>query len=1588
MSISPASSGYYYRYDYYLKVYDSNNIEKISKRYYSTSSSYSQTYSVSSTQLQPGKYTIKLLDTSTNTVKDTATLKVQTVPSYAYSVSVSDTTINYGSSGSISMSITPASSSYNYRYDYYLKVYDSNNIEKISKRYYSTSSSYSQTYSLSYYELEPGTYTIKLLDTSTNTVKDTATLTVKSLRYDDYTVSVNDAVLTYGEGGYINMDITPYSGYTYNYKYDYYLKVYDTNNLEKITQRYYSTSSSYQESYYVSSTKLSPGFYTIKILNTFDNGLMDSAKLFVADEEFSIYSDVNYYVTDNVIINYTISDMVTGTFSVYLNDKYLKRVNVGSPIELGHLEENDYYVKVVYDGNSNIPSFEDYTNFYVSKYPLDYYMDYDLVAGQSGTIKFIFDEPTTGSISVYFPDLTGQNTFSSNIVNKQASINVPGLKGGYNDYVLTYSGNAQYASKTYNSVYVEYKDSPISVYIPEVTWGQEMNIAPSLPKGATGYLELYIDNDLVNNMSVGKNYKFNAVNGGEHTLKIKYSGDDYFVSNQTTQKFTIKRFDSTVSINNTIMANPSSLIQVTLNKETNGYIKVTIDGRTYSGYVKNGTFTFYADYLYKGSYNAIIDYQGDAKYNPFSIAKEIVSIAKNPNISLKLNNIQINNNIVIKPTVNSTASGSLEIYVDGSYKTSISIGGSYTLNKPSVGKHEVLVKYSGNNYYDMQNVSSTFRVFTRDPIVANDMKVVYGTDKKFQATFYDEYGALLNNTYVQFNVNGTDYPVLTNEFGVATLNVNLPVGNYKVTSISLLDESQVNSLLVFHSVFAQNTVLEYGSYNKFYATFLDETAKPLSKTGIIFVVDGINQPMVMTDVDGIAYLNSTLSMGKHTITSINTITNQQMTNIVHMVSSIDGIMKINDIRNIDFGQKTTMTINMGNSYLNGKVEIRLTNDKSFTRIINLKSSKTITQELSNLPAGKYTAFVTYTGNDDLVLTLNKTFTVSKIDPIIDYEIHDAGYGDAVEIYVKILNLNGTVSFRVDGTTYNSRLVNGSVVRSISGLSKGQHPIDIIFNGDDNYNPLIKSDTVNVYTRLNVNYDSVFIISDDYAEKQYVTITNLVSYEDEPNISVFIDKKEVKITDKYYSDDDYEIEFAPILSEGKHTIEIKQYDSDGNIIGYKSGNFEAINWKHYGGSKFELVTDKSVTYIPNKNITWYVKKVGLKNGYNLYLSTFSHKGITYTLIRGLGYAESHSPIFVQFNPDDYVEYDNSYYKLNNEGIITDYIQSGKYEIVDGNYYKYIGRFSDYDEEYEYTYAVIDGKCYKSNPFFHEAQYGVDYKIINGNYYTLDGERIHVYDNSENYYNIVDGTVYHVEGNSYYARNTITLGNDLLLINRNLYPLIHGDYDSINDKYVKNYVLFDGKLYNVINGSLGSQIELKQSVASYLSVSINSGSAAIRLPNYVTGSVTLEIAGKNYYSHLNKGASTINYPKLSPGVYTYTVKYSGDNKYSSFAKTYSFTVNKVLKPQEKIKLTLEKVTVKKSAKKLVIKATLKINGKAVKGKKLKFKFNKKTYIAKTSKKGVAKVTIKKSILKKLKVGKKIKYTVSYGKITSKKTVKVKK
>ena len=114
-----------------------------------------------------------------------------------------------------------------------------------------------------------------------------------------------------------------------------------------------------------------------------------------------------------------------------------------------------------------------------------------------------------------------------------------------------------------------------------------------------------------------------------------------------------------------------------------------------------------------------------------------------------------------------------------------------------------------------------------------------------------------------------------------------------------------------------------------------------------------------------------------------------------------------------------------------------------------------------------------------------------------------------------------------------------------------------------------------------------------------------------------------------------------------------------------------------------------------------------------------------------------------------------------------------------------------------------------------------------------------------------------------------------------------------------------------------------------------------------------------------------------VKTYTIKAT----YNGASATNKVKIAQLIKASNK--------KVKKSKKVTKIKIKLKkVNGKYLKKKTLKIKFNKKTYKVKTNKKGVATWKVKKSMLKKLKVGKKVKYTVTYGKATLTKKLTIKK
>jgi hypothetical protein len=163
--------------------------------------------------------------------------------------------------------------------------------------------------------------------------------------------------------------------------------------------------------------------------------------------------------------------------------------------------------------------------------------------------------------------------------------------------------------------------------------------------------------------------------------------------------------------------------------------------------------------------------------------------------------------------------------------------------------------------------------------------------------------------------------------------------------------------------------------------------------------------------------------------------------------------------------------------------------------------------------------------------------------------------------------------------------------------------------------------------------------------------------------------------------------------------------------------------------------------------------------------------------------------------------------------------------------------------------------------------------------------------------------------------------------------------------------------------------------------------------------LYTSGDYYKAYLTQDGS----PLVGETVYitingkTYS-RTTDNNGYASFKvslppKTYAVTaaygkLNVTNKVIVKSIIKANNVNAKKSAKSIKIKISLKqVNKKYLKGKPITLKFNKKTFKAKTNKKGIATFTIKNSVYKKLKVGKKYTYQVIISKDTIKKTIKFK-
>ena len=164
-------------------------------------------------------------------------------------------------------------------------------------------------------------------------------------------------------------------------------------------------------------------------------------------------------------------------------------------------------------------------------------------------------------------------------------------------------------------------------------------------------------------------------------------------------------------------------------------------------------------------------------------------------------------------------------------------------------------------------------------ITAGDFTTTYKSSKKYSAKFLDSKGNALKNTNVKFKLNGKTYTKKTDSNGVASLEVNLKVGQYTVLAIHPNGYQVSHKIAVKHSVTASNLKKYYKSSKMFTATFYGKNGKVLAKKYIKFKYHG-NTFYKKTNSKGKASLSISVNPGTYKISTTNLDTGETVKNTI------------------------------------------------------------------------------------------------------------------------------------------------------------------------------------------------------------------------------------------------------------------------------------------------------------------------------------------------------------------------------------------------------------------------------------------------------------------------------------------------------------------------------------------------------------------------------------------------------------------------------------------------------------------------------------------------------------------------------------
>ena len=580
---------------------------------------------------------------------------------------------------------------------------------------------------------------------------------------------------------------------------------------------------------------------------------------------------------EEAVITATVTNGATGTVTFFVNGKtYVVDITDSvATLKIADLTTGDYPVFAYYNGDKYYKTSYNSTTFNVAKLASTTTVNVsDIKVGEDAVISIAVPEITSGVVSV----TVGDAIYNVAVVDGKGSLTLSGLASGSYDVVAKFNGDDKYlASEDSAKFNVTKLASTIDIAVDNIKVGEDAVISVALPEDATGEVIISVN---------GKNYtvmtKYGMANvtisdlaNGTYSVDAFYNGDDIYAPIKNSTAFTVSKvsdYNMTVDIAD-IVKGENATITVSVPEDGTGSVIVTINGTDYNGTVVNGTAKVIIPGLDEGSYKVVTFYTGDNKYDSM-IVNGTITVNKNTRTTLIMDDVvkyfRGSQKLIAKlvdgfgnPIANAT------VYFTINGRVYAKITDENGMASMGIGlvpnEYKVSAVFNGTDDYDMATADAT--VLVKSTILGNDTTLYFLNGTSYVAKFLDSDGNALANTTVKFNINGVFYTRVTDENGMASLNIRLDPKLYIITAYNpVTGEQRANEVTVLPRIIAEDLSMKYLDGSSFNATLVDGQGKAVTGVNITFNVNGVFYHKT-TDANGVARLNIRLMPGDYIITS-------------------------------------------------------------------------------------------------------------------------------------------------------------------------------------------------------------------------------------------------------------------------------------------------------------------------------------------------------------------------------------------------------------------------------------------------------------------------------------------------------------------------------------------------------------------------------------------------------------------------------------------------------------------------------------------------------------------------------------------------